>query len=445
MKNSYRNSLLDDLSQTTVNRVGKIFAALVICSMAVWACRGAQIAYLDGPSPIEYQATTLNSASFTVSPGASALVVLIGTRNQGNSSNPGNPTNPKWNGNTLTLAVAGNTTASTYDYNMIYYLMNPPAGSGSVTATMGTGVSQTWWMAYTLTNVSTSTTVLTGSAISTSASSINNTVANVLVGDWAAVNTSGSANSSTLTLTAPNGGTVLTATDKTDGNATMTMGSVSNLVAGNNQFVSTDNMTGQKMVLCEAVFAPFVPAPAAPTLLAATALPVQVDLSWSASAGAANYILERGLVNGGPYTDYTNILNSTTTNFVDANVVGGTTYYYVVAAGNAAGTNFSTQQSATPPVGPPFAPLLGGGASGAKRVSLHWTAPFGATNYIVSRGSTSGGETPVATTTSSPFVDIHQTPGATNYYTVQAQRFRWNQRALGRDRRGGAGITMVSV
>ena len=105
----------------------------------------AAITIQDAASPIEYNgggAATINSATFTVTPGASVLVVFFGTRNQGNSSNPGNPTNMKWNGNALTQAVAANSGASTYDYNLIYYMVNPPAGTGFTHVQPESG--QTW-------------------------------------------------------------------------------------------------------------------------------------------------------------------------------------------------------------------------------------------------------------------------------------------------------------
>ena len=254
-----------------------------------------QIGYLDGPSPI-YYGTNLNTTPFTVSSGASVLVVMIGTRNQGNSTNPGNPTNVTWNGNSLTLAVAANTGINTYDYNLIYYLTNPPAGSGAVTATLGTGVSQTWWKAYTLTNVSTTNAPLTGIASTTSGTIISNTISGVPAGAWAVVNSStSSSGSTTLTITAPSGGTVLTDMDHSDGNGTMTMGSVANLPAGTNQFVSTNvNGSGSKMALCEAIFASSPPpasSPSSPVIQSPALMGTNFTLQVSSQSGF-NYVLQ---------------------------------------------------------------------------------------------------------------------------------------------------------
>lgn len=384
----------------------------------------ATIAIQDAPSAIEFNGgggATINNASYTVSSGASVLVVFFSTRSQGSSANPGNPTNMKWNGNALTLAVSANTTASTYDYNLIYYLTNPPAGSGTLTGTLGTGVSQTYWMAYTLSGVDITNAPLTGSAFSTSGTSINNTVANApALGAWSAVSGSGSANNDTpLTITDTQGGTPLTFTaNPSTGNTTVTMGSVSNCPSGNNQFTLTNPNGTQKLVLCEAIFFPVPTPPAAPNWVSATTgNPAQVNLSWGAITNAGFYLLSRGVVNGGPYTDFTNLV--TGTNYQDRQVLSGTQYYYVVSAANTAGTNASVQTNATP-VGTPFPPVLGGGAAGVGKAGLVWTPPFGATNYIVMAGQSSGSEVQIATTMSNKFTVSGLTPGTTNYFVVKS-------------------------
>jgi hypothetical protein len=391
----------------------------------------AVIGILDGPSPIRFNSVAatgtapLNSATFTVSPGASVLVVFLGTRTQGASpappSDPGTPTTLTWNGNTLTRAVTKGTTSSTWDDNAIYYLYNPPAGSGSVSGTLIAQQSQCWWMAYTLTGVDTNATILTNTAAA-QAQSINDTVAGVGLGYWAAVATSASIGThSTLAITAsPSGGTVLTTTDSADGNADMTFGSVSNCPGGSLQFISTAGAANAnpKQVLEEAVFAPFVTPPQAPNWAAVTTgNPAQVNLSWSTVSNATIYLLYRGTNTGGPYTDFTNIVSGTS--YQDRQVLSGTQYYYVVAAANSAGTNSSVQTNATP-VGTVFPPVLGGGAAGVGNVGLVWTAPFGATNYLVLAGTSSGGEVQIATTTTNRFTVSGLSSGSTNYFVVKA-------------------------
>jgi hypothetical protein len=388
----------------------------------------AQIGYLNGPSPIEYSATaaTLNNATFTVSPGAKVLVVFYGSRTQATSpgSDPGTPTTMSWNGNALTRAVSQGSTASTYDDNAIYYLMNPPAGTGSMTSTtIPASENQIFWMAYTLTNVSTITPLLTGTQFTTSGGSINNTIANVVAGDWAAYNTSVSAAGVALALTiSPTSGTVLPNVQGGDGNCTQNFGAVSNCPAGSLEFISTaPGQTTAKIVLIEAIFTPSNPPPPAPTLGLTTGNPAQVDLSWTEAANshATSFIVMRGTNSSSVFTDYTNVLGSTATSYIDANVASGTTYYYTVGAANSSGTNFSTTNSATP-VGTPFPPLLGAGASGVGNINLHWTASFGATNYILKRATTSGGETQLATLTNNTYADTGLTGGTAYYYEVEA-------------------------
>jgi hypothetical protein len=407
-----------------IRPLGTMLAILTMSAGLFLApCARAVIAIQDAASPIEYNgggAATINSAPYTVSSGASVLVVFLSTRNQGNTTNPGNPSNMQWNGNPLTLAVSANPAASTYDYNLIYYLVNPPAGTGSITGTLGSGVTQTYWMAYTLSGVNTSNAVLTGTASTTSGTTINNTVANVTAGAWAAVTGSGSGNADApLTIADAPGGTSLTFTaNPATGNTTQTMGSVSNCPTGNNKFTLTNPTAAQKLALCEAIFPPFVLPPQAPNWVSVTTgNPAQVNLSWSTITNATFYLLSRGTNNGGPYTDFTNVVSGT--GYQDVQVLSGTQYYYVVAAANSAGTNASVQTNATP-VGTVFPPLLGGGAAGVGNAGLVWTAPFGATNYIVLAGTSSGSEAQIATTTSNKFTVSGLVPGSTNYFTVKA-------------------------
>ncbi|WP_150266892.1 endo-1,4-beta-xylanase [Paenibacillus tepidiphilus] len=94
----------------------------------------------------------------------------------------------------------------------------------------------------------------------------------------------------------------------------------------------------------ETVATPAVPA--APANVSATAGSALVNLSWSASSGAASYKVQRSLTSGGPYT---NIASVAGTSYSDAAVTNGTAYYYVVKAVNSAGESpASAQVSATP-------------------------------------------------------------------------------------------------
>lgn len=88
-------------------------------------------------------------------------------------------------------------------------------------------------------------------------------------------------------------------------------------------------------------------APAFPTgLKARWALTDQIDLTWTASAGAISYNVKRSTVSGGPYV--TIAANVTATSYDDARVTAGITYYYVVSANTANGESLNSNEAAAP-------------------------------------------------------------------------------------------------
>ena len=85
-------------------------------------------------------------------------------------------------------------------------------------------------------------------------------------------------------------------------------------------------------------------APNAPINLLASAGNNRVTLTWSATAGAASYIVRRGLTAGGPYSA---LATNAATAYMDTTVVNGTAYFYVVSALNATGpSGYSAEVSA---------------------------------------------------------------------------------------------------
>lgn len=122
------------------------------------------------------------------------------------------------------------------------------------------------------------------------------------------------------------------------------------LVDGTKYFyvVSAVNTAGESANSAEVNATPAVPVtpPATPAGLTATPGNTQVNLSWTASAGATSYHVKRGTTSGGPYTQ---VAAPTITTLTDTGLTNGTAYYYVVSALNAAGESAnSTQASATP-------------------------------------------------------------------------------------------------
>lgn len=85
-----------------------------------------------------------------------------------------------------------------------------------------------------------------------------------------------------------------------------------------------------------------------PTGLTATAGNAQIALSWSASAGATGYIVNRALSSSGPYSA---IVSVPGTSYLNTGLVNGTTYYYTVAATNAFGQSAASAYRGATPTG----------------------------------------------------------------------------------------------
>lgn len=165
-------------------------------------------------------------------------------------------------------------------------------------------------------------------------------------------------------------------------------------------------------------------APAAPASLSATtASASQINLSWTPSAGATSYNVERGTSSGGPYALVATVVTGTGISDkgldTSTGLVSGATYYYVVSAVNGGGQGANSgQASATlPPAAP--ASLSGSGAS-FSQINLSWTASYGATSYDVLRSSISGGPyTLIASgVTGTKYSDTSGLASATIYYYV---------------------------
>src|SRR3984957_21176129 len=91
--------------------------------------------------------------------------------------------------------------------------------------------------------------------------------------------------------------------------------------------------------------------PVAPADLTATAGNGVVTLTWTASAGATGYNVQRATSSGGPYTQLAQVAAPLSDGYTDSSVTNGTTYYYVVQTLTAAGSSaFSPEVSATPGV-----------------------------------------------------------------------------------------------
>lgn len=160
--------------------------------------------------------------------------------------------------------------------------------------------------------------------------------------------------------------------------------------------------------------------PATPSGFAVTGGNAQVSLSWTATTGATSYNVYRGTSSGGETLLVSGV---TAVSYIDTNVTNGTEYYYQLAAVNSAGTSGKTGEwSATPQsTSAPSAPAGLSATAGNAQVSLSWTASTGATSYNVYRGTSSGGETSIATgVTTTSYTNTGLTNGTVYYYKVAA-------------------------
>ncbi|MFL6034592.1 MAG: fibronectin type III domain-containing protein, partial [Gaiellaceae bacterium] len=188
--------------------------------------------------------------------------------------------------------------------------------------------------------------------------------------------------------------------------------------------VTAVNAVGESATSAERSATP-AGAPSAPTLTA-TAGNASVGLSWTAPAanGSAitSYKLYRGTSSGGE-TLFTTLGNVTSYN--DTSAANGTTYYYVVSAVNGIGEGATSGEGSAMPATTPGAPTLNSAVPG-NSVTLSWSAPsanggMGVTGYRIYRGTTSGGETFMASVgLVTTYTDTTTISGTTYYFKVTA-------------------------
>lgn len=244
--------------------------------------------------------------------------------------------------------------------------------------------------------------------------------------------TGGSPTTGTVTLSgkapSPNGASVTVTSDNSA--ATPTSPVVVPAGSTSEQFaITTTAVTTQQIANLTASYNgsastqltinPAVTAPNAPTGLTATAISgEEIDLSWTASAGANGYNIKRSLTSGGPYT--TIAPNVAGTTFQDLGLTPNTTYYYVVSAVNSGGesANSGEANATTFPD-----PIILSATPGNGSVALSWTPVSGTgVTYNLYRGNQPGSEgtTPYKSNlTGTTFTDTNVTNGEEYDYYVQ--------------------------
>ena len=184
-----------------------------------------------------------------------------------------------------------------------------------------------------------------------------------------------------------------------------------------------------------------------PANLSAQPGAARVTLRWSAPARSASpvtgYLVYRGTSSGGESGAG---IAASGLQHSDLTALPGTTYYYVVLAMTASGLSAPSNEvrsaaGPAPASAPAAVPPTPGGApavpvtpsdvptdvsatSGVYQVALHWAPPSAGSPviaYYVRRGTSPGGETGAAVTTTDPsYVDASAVPGVTYFYVVQA-------------------------
>ena len=148
-------------------------------------------------------------------------------------------------------------------------------------------------------------------------------------------------------------------------------------------------------------------APAAPAGLSATvAGGTQINLSWSATANATGYIVNRG---GTP------IATNSGTAYADTGLSLNGTYCYTIIATNNIG-NSAPSVSACATIQVPATPTnLTATATATNRINLSWNAVATASGYIVNRAGS-----PIAITAAASFADTGLSAHTSYCYTVIA-------------------------
>ena len=159
----------------------------------------------------------------------------------------------------------------------------------------------------------------------------------------------------------------------------------------------------------------------APLTFSVTATASNINLSWSAVAGAISYKIFRSTVAGGPYTNIATTAgttySNTTTVPVGFTAAAGTGYFFVIQplfAGSIPGQNSSESSGMLTGTQTPSGLSLLASTSGS--VNLTWAKVSGVTNYTVYKSSTLAGVYTSVGTSSSNLLSVSSLSSNTGYY-----------------------------
>jgi autotransporter-associated beta strand protein len=163
--------------------------------------------------------------------------------------------------------------------------------------------------------------------------------------------------------------------------------------------------------------------PAAPGGLTATGVGTnQINLTWiDNSTNEDGFNLERS-ADGGNYSSLA-MLAAGVTNYSDTGLAAGATYFYRVQSfrscwGNSAFAGPVSAATLVPPA--PVTPVGLVAVPGNGQINLSWLASAGAGSYNLKRGTSSGGETLLVSTTGTAYTNTGLANGTVYYYAVSA-------------------------
>ncbi|HXW78606.1 MAG TPA: fibronectin type III domain-containing protein, partial [Acidimicrobiales bacterium] len=191
--------------------------------------------------------------------------------------------------------------------------------------------------------------------------------------------------------------------------------------------VTAVNGVGEGPVSNEASATPAT-LPGAPTGLSATLGDAQVALSWTAPVSNGgdpiiSYNIYQGTLSGGE--TLLQSTGSTAVTFTSTGLTNGTTYYFEVTAVNGVGEGPVSNEAFNTPVNVPGAPTGLSATGGNSEVVLNWSVPANdggsaITSYNIYRGTSSGGESLLTSSTGTSHTATGLTNGTTYYFVVTA-------------------------
>jgi hypothetical protein len=160
-------------------------------------------------------------------------------------------------------------------------------------------------------------------------------------------------------------------------------------------------------------------APPSPVITEVTPGAGRLSVSWTPVPGATSYSIRTSDDAFGPFSVSTTVFEPFAT-VTSVTLTNGTPQYVVVLAGSSSGTSApSLPLSGTPTAGAlaPPAPVF---IDGNQAVEVSWPAVPGATSYQLARRSASTAWAPLATLTSTRYLDFNVENGESWHYLVRA-------------------------